>query len=73
MGKPSKGAVIRAVDPNVVEFVDAASVGDLRRTKKLIKSGKIEIDDGESHFLCACGTRDVAVWCAVVPGLGRWC
>lgn len=55
MGKPSKGAVLRAVDPKVVEFVDAASVGDLRRTQKWIKTGKIEIDEGEFFlFFIAC-------------------
>lgn len=46
MGRASKSAV----DPKVVEFVDAAGIGDLRAVKKFIKAGKVEIDDGENHL-----------------------
>lgn len=47
MGKQSKASVIRAVDPKVVEFVNAAGAGDVRKVRKVLKSGNIEIDEGE--------------------------
>lgn len=47
MVKPSKGAILRAVDPKVVELVEASSEGDVRKVRKLVTSGKVEIDDGE--------------------------
>lgn len=46
MGRASKSVV----DPQVVEFVDAAGIGDLKVVKKFIKSGKVDIDDGETHL-----------------------
>lgn len=47
MGRLSKGAALRAVDPNIIEFVEAAAVGDVRMVKKLVKAAKVEIDDGK--------------------------
>lgn len=46
MGRASKSVV----DPKVVEFVDAAGIGDLKAVKRIIKAGKVEIDDGETHL-----------------------
>ena len=49
MGKKDKGLKKAAlqVNPVVVEFVEAAAVGDTKAVKKIAKSGNIEIDDGE--------------------------
>ena len=51
MGKLSKRAAQRGANSKVVEFVDVAAAGDVRAVKKLIKSGKVEIDDGEMERL----------------------
>lgn len=49
MGKKDRGLKKAAlqVNPVVVEFIEAAAVGDVRAVKKIAKSGTIEIDDGE--------------------------
>lgn len=67
MGKKDRGLKKAAlqVNPVVVEFIEAAAVGDVKAVKKIAKSGKIEIDDGESGgvFLwcwCLCVGVDVA-------------
>lgn len=55
MGKKdraSKKAAAQQVDPIVVEFVEAAALGDVKTVKKIAKSGNIEIDDGESECWC---------------------
>lgn len=48
------GAVVRSVDPKVVEFLEAAGAGDLSRVKRFIKAGKFEIDEGEGEKFCFC-------------------
>lgn len=53
MGRAPKGAAARSADPKVTQFVETASVGDLRTLKKLIKAGKIEIDDGKEFLFSA--------------------
>lgn len=67
MGKKDKGLKKAAlqVNPIVVEFIEAAAVGDVRAVKKIAKSGKIEVDDGEK------GGEGGAVVCRVsaLPGL----
>lgn len=50
MGKSSKNTVSKVVDPLVANFIDSASLGDLRAVKKLLKSASLEVDDGE----CVC-------------------
>lgn len=54
MGRPSRGAALRAVDPNVMEFVEAAAIGDVRMVKKLVKAAKVEIDDGKREDTVVC-------------------
>ena len=55
MGKKDKGLKKAAlqVNPVVVEFVEAAAVGDVKSVKKIAKSGNIEIDDGEKEGVAA--------------------
>lgn len=66
MGKKDKGLKKAAleVNPVVVEFIEAAAVGDVRAVKKIAKSGKIEVDDGEKG-----GEGDIVVGC--VSGMPR--
>lgn len=47
MGRASKSVARSTADSKVAEFVEAAAVGDLRMVKKMVKSAKVEIDDGE--------------------------
>lgn len=49
MGKAKK-AVHRQADPLVVEFIEAAAIGDVRTVKKLAKAGTCEVDAGERAF-----------------------
>lgn len=58
MGKKdrAKKAALQ-VNPLVLEFIDAATIGDTKTVKKIAKAGKIEVDDGErrrSVDVCAC-------------------
>lgn len=45
--KSLKKAALQA-NPVVAEFIDAAARGDASAVRKIAKSGKIEVDDGES-------------------------
>lgn len=56
MGKKSRGLkkAVLQVNPIVVEFVEAAALGDVKAVKKIAKSGNIEIDDGELERCCRC-------------------
>lgn len=79
MGKLSRGAALRAVDPNIIEFVEAAAVGDVRMVKKLVKAAKVEIDDGEcnrtnrAHFAQKCAGRGRDPWLFLSVALCRRC
>lgn len=44
---PKAAAVVRSVDPKVVEFLEVASAGDVSKVKKIIKAAKFEIDEGK--------------------------
>lgn len=50
--KSLKKAAVQA-NPLVIEFIEAAATGDAKAVKKIAKSGKIEVDDGES-VSCVC-------------------
>ena len=47
MGKASKKPALRPTDRAVVEFIEAAAIGDLRTVKKLAKAAICEVDAGE--------------------------
>eukprot|EP00752_Nemacystus_decipiens_P012726 g11275.t1 len=79
MGKKDRGLKKAAlqVNPVVVEFVEAAAVGDVKAVKKIAKSGSIEIDDdvdGVTALMRACGNGHLkAVEELLVHGAGMWC
>lgn len=66
MGRLSRGAALRAVNPNIIEFVEAAAVGDVRIVKKLVKAAKVEIDDGK----CNTNNKPCSFFAQNVPGAG---
>lgn len=47
MGRASKKAALTTADPAVVEFIEAAAIGDVRTVKKLAKAATCEVDAGE--------------------------
>ncbi|CAM9435783.1 unnamed protein product [Ectocarpus sp. 6 AP-2014] len=78
MGKKdrTKKAALQ-VNPLVLEFIDAATIGDTKTVKKIAKAGKIEVDDdadGVTALMRACGNGHLkTVEELLVHGAGMWC